>query len=245
MAIENNEKKTNKARGVNSVSYNLFADDPTECSWQYTTAQFCDKVKEIAQDMIGGRIAEVKLKWYKSDEMTTYDPQTKQNRPVQKVVAEVWVDEDVACINAAAGITSEQNPFTSNQVVSKFTEEMKAFIVKFCSDRDREVYKNPSTKFANFVDRKRCYCIMVDIAKFVNIAWDIRGTGYKNATGTSEPAKEHNIDISFVWNDKTNKRKGIKFIKISKSARDNHRDLENRDPFISAKRKKKHNNDYD
>ena len=32
MANENNEKKPNKVRGVNSVSYNLFADDPTECS---------------------------------------------------------------------------------------------------------------------------------------------------------------------------------------------------------------------
>lgn len=241
MAIEN-EKKTNNMRGINATSFNLFADDPTECSWQYTTAQFCEKVRLVAQDMIGGKVTDVKIKWYKSDEMTTYDPNTKQNRPVQKVVAEVWVDEDVACINDAAGITADQNPFMAQQVVSKFTDKMKSFIVKFCSERDREVYKNPSTKFANFIDRRRCYCIMVDIGKFVDVEWDIRGTGYKNSTGTSEPAKEHNIDISFVWNDKTNKRKGIKFIKISKSAKDNHRDLENRNPFISAKRKK-HNDD--
>lgn len=239
MAIENEKKNTN-VRGINPTSYNLFADDPTECSWQYTNQQFCAKIKDIAQDMIGGRVADVKLKWYKSDEQTTFDPVTKQNKPVQKVVAEVWVDEDVACTNAAAGITTDQNPFMAQQVVSKFTDKMKAFIVKFCSDRDKEVYKNPSTKFADVAGRRRCYCIMIDIVKFVNIEWDIRGTGYKAATGSTEPAKEHNIDISFVWNDKQNKRKGIKLIKISKSARDNHRDLENRNPFISAKRKKHH-----
>lgn len=240
MAIENEKKNV---RGINAVSYNLFADEPTECSWQYTNAQFCEKIRKVAQDMIGGVVTDVKLKWYRSDDMTTYDPNTKQNKPVQKVVAEVWVDEDVACINDAAGITADQNPFMAQQVVSKFTDKMKEFIVKFCSDNDREVYKNPSTKFANFIDRRRCYCIMVDIAKFVSIEWDIRGTQYKNLTGASDAAKDFNIEVSFVWNDKMNKRKGIKFVKISKSAKDNHRDLENRDPFISAKRKKHHKYD--
>ena len=134
MAIENEKKYVS---GINAVSYNLFADEPTECSWQYTNAQFCEKIRKVAQDMIGGVVTDVKLKWYRSDDMTTYDPNTKQNKPVQKVVAEVWVDEDVACINDAAGITADQNPFMAQQVVSKFTDKMKEFIVKFCSDNDR------------------------------------------------------------------------------------------------------------
>lgn len=230
---------------VNPVSYNLFADEPTECSWTYTAKQFCDMIEQVANSMIDGKVADVKLKWYKNDEMTVYDPATKSNRPVQKVVAEVWVDEDVACFNAASGITADQNPFTSQQVVSKFNDKMKAFIAKFCADKDKEVYKTPSSRYANYADRKRCYCIMIDIAKFVDVEWDIRGTNFKSVFGTSEPAKACNIDVSFVWNDRMNKRKGIKFIKITKSAKDNRRDLENRDPFISAKKKKKHDKDDD
>ena len=244
MANNNNNQNQNPnknfTKGVSSGEYNLFADEPIERTWMYTAKEFCERVKTIAADTIGGPITEVRLKWYKSDEQTVYDVQSKQNKPLQKVVAEVWIDEDVACYNAASGISSTENPFTAQRTVSKFNDGVKAFISKYCSDNDQEVYKNPSAKFSNYSDHKRCYCIMVDLIKFVNIGWDIKGTGYKAASGSSEPATSFNIDISFVWNDKLNKKKGIKFVKISKANKDTHRELENRDPFISAKKKKKH-----
>lgn len=241
---ENNDKPQ---KIPSQVEFNLWGDEPTETSWVYTREDFCKKIQAEVQKMVG-TVEAVKLIWYKNDDITEYDPKSKQNKPVQKVVAEVWISEDVACIDTSkenTGKDGKVNPFMADVKISKFSDKMKGFIDKFCSDRDKDVYKNPSSKFAARVGNRRFYCIMVDLQKLVDIIWDYRGTGYKakwNISGNI--SGKTSLDVSFVWNDKYNKNKGIKLIKITKAfVANDKRDLENRDPWISSKRKKKHHDD--
>lgn len=232
----NQGSRDDSAPIVNYVSYNLGGDEPQSVSWTYTAAQFADKIKNRARERgIEPRL--VKIKWYQNPNVMVYNKKTQKSVPEQKIVAEVWVDEDSACEPVS---DKDVNPLIRNRN-RNFKTALKDFINTYCSSNDRKVYEIPSARFANFVDGRRCYCFMVSIEKFCDVEFDAFGYGYKKEFG--KYAQEASIFIDIMWNDKRNKERGIKALKITKSAIMKDVELENRDAFISPKSKKKHHDD--
>lgn len=231
---DNQGSNNNKKPKVNPITFNLLGYECSTGVWDYIPVEsFTSKVKEVAEQSLG-KVYKCFAKWYKDDSRTTYDKNTGRNKPIEKIVIEVWVDEFTVCQPAPDEL--KDNPLITKKT-GDFNQKAKEFIAKYSDDP--KLYEVSRNKRSDYANGKKYFCIAVSIQKFAEVCFDMFGNGYKDVYGVAPEGAPFRIEVWPIWNSKSDHSRGIKGFKVSKSNARNEIGLVNRNPFYTSKKKKR------